>query len=204
MEYTRISATVIRQDGKVHEQKDLDDFSQFWKDTYNPGKYNGGMPDLFTTQKEIWADFDGYFRFEASDLFDFAQSHPHLIIKITERTEEDGGTETDHLYHGCLYESLDEIRYMPQPTTISWPRSYSHNNTFLNNKTFLEVFGEMVMLSLEDMMQNTTNEDLGKYIFESLGWQEGNEHLMFSAIVGWDIGELIRRTNEALEERKDE
>lgn len=202
MDYIFINASVRRVDGQRHDPKDLEDFSAFWKEHYNPGRWNGEMPELSENEKEIWATYNNYAYFEEGDVVEFAKTHPHLTIRVEVNGEESPG-QTDYLYQGALLEELHEIRYVPRPQVIDWPEGDFLYSKQLRDEKFLHCFGDHVMMALHDMMENTSCAELGRYVLESMGWQQGNELLMFSAVVGWDFHDLLGRAEETLKEMEE-
>lgn len=198
MDYIYINATVIRADGQKHTQQDLDDFSAFWEEHYNPGKYNGDMPCFSPHEKEIWADYNNYARFESGDVLEFAQTHPHLKICICVKGEDDGDNEANYFYHGNLYEEVYEVRYMPEPRLISWPISYKPFKDFRKDKYLPHFFGEMIFYALQDTLQNVDYKTIANDVLNCLGsFSTGNEYRMFSAITGWSVEELMDRAKQA-------
>ena len=177
----------------------MEDFSAFWKEHYNPCRWNGGMPELSKNEKEIWASYNNYARFDEDEVAGFAKSHPHLMIRVSVSGETEP-CDTVYLYQGCLSEELNEIRYIPNSQVIDWPEDYSPYSAELKDEKFLHFFGDHVSMALDDMLQNTSFVKLAKLILASVGFHEGNEHRMFSAIVGWNIEELVKRAKESQKE----
>lgn len=207
MAFCYLSACILREDRKPISQQDLDDFTVVWMKHYDPMDWYGTKPCFLCNCTMISADYNdhGYFEhFEKEDFAAFAKSHPHLQMEVIERFEDYDENEIRHLYQGDLYEELHELRFFEKPKRIFWRNDWVEQDPRLADKEFLREFGEMILLALEDMKDNTTCEELGEYVVRSLRYYQEPAEDMFSAVVGWDAEELINRTKENIRLRKEE
>ena len=204
MDFIYINVVVRRADGQKIDQKDLEDFAAFWREHYNPGRYNGSMPELLNNRCEIYADYNNYATFDAQDAVEFAKAHPHLMLRFTVTGEAYERGQTDYLYHGDLFERLDEVCTMPSPKLINWPRMETpYSRLMKTDDRFLFVFGGFVTSALHSMMNFNSNEKLAKKILEAVDWSEGKDREMFKAIVGVELDELVERAKQYLRDLED-
>lgn len=200
-----INAAVRRADSGEISQKDFEDFHAFWKENFDPGQFYGDLPCYSNDKSELWADYNNYRSFDGEELIEFAQSHPHLMIRLSVRSEDcPEGDCTDYLYHGNLYEELDEIRTMPLPRVVKWPRTckpYDHLEK--ENEHFLHMFGGCVVSALEGVLNNVSYEKLARRILDTVDWVEGPAHEMFEAITGKEFNEVIERARAFAREEEE-
>ena len=197
MDYIYISVVVRMADGRKIGQKDLEDFSVFWKEHYDPGLHNGSMPDLLYDGQEIFAEYDNYATFDPADAVGFAVAHPHLMLRFTVTGDEYEGLQTDYLYHGELFERLDEISIMPSSKIVKWNRMNSpYSHLMETDDHFLFFFGGFVISALHSMMNFNSYEKLAKRILETVDWGAGKDLEMFEAIVGVELDELVERAKQ--------
>lgn len=204
MAFCYLSAGIFREDRKPISKRDLNDFTALWMKFYDPKGWYGSKPSFTPNQTMIWADYSCSGVFEVEAFAAFAESHPHLQMEVIERFEDYDENEIRHLYQGDLYEELRELRFFEKPKRIFWRNDWVEQDPRLADKEFLREFGEMILLALEDMKDNTTCEELGEYVVRSLRYYQEPAEDMFSAVVGWDAEELINRTKENIRLRKEE
>lgn len=200
--YIYINAAVRRADSGEISQKDFEDFHAFWKENFDPGRWNGDLPCYSNDKSELWADYDNYRSFDSGEFFEFAESHPHLMIRVTVRSEDSPeGDCTDYLYHGSLYEELDEIRTMPLPRVVNWPRDCKpYDYLEKESEHFLFMFGGYVISALENMLKWNSYEKIARRILDTVDFQRGPTHDMFEAIVGKRLDEIIEQARVAARE----
>jgi len=201
-----INATVRRADFGEISQKDFEDFHAFWKENFDPGQFNGELPCYSNDKSELWADYNNYSSFDGGEFVEFAESHPHLMIRVTVRSEDSPeGSCTDYLYHGKLYEELDEIRTMPLPRVVKWPRTCKpYDYLEKESEHFFHMFGGYVVDVLEDMLNNVSNEKLARRILDAADWMEGPANEMFEAITGKNFNEVIEQARAFAREEEEE
>ena len=197
--YSDLSITIRRKDLSPVTKEDLEKFECYfyedlmdirWREeTCNPYICSDGLY-IFASCIIKWA-------LERQDFQQFASENPHLQIEIIENSEHDGGTNTRYLYEGDLFEVCSEVRYFEEPRKINWRDSVSSYAKLMDNPKFLRAFGYQIMYALQDMISNTGSEELGEYVIQSMVSRPEGED-MFSAVVGWEIDDLIARANDDL------
>ena len=202
--YSDLDITIRRKDLTPVTKEDLEKFERYFFEDFRDIRWREETCHPFTCsdKQNIFASCTIKWTLERQDFQQFASDNPHLQIEIMENSEHDGGTNTRYLYEGDIFEVCDEVRYFEEPKKINWRYSVSPYEKLLNNPKFLEMFGYQINCALQDMLQNTTDEELGEYVIKSLvDHPEGED--MFSAVVGWALDDLIARTNDSLEEQED-
>ena len=201
---TILNAEIRRKDGKPVSDQDLMDFEEAWMAISWAETYD--HPHIAISnhnQHRIFASGAVWHSFESADMRDFAKSHPHLQMEILADCDDMDVGNTRILYEGDVVEELCEVKFFEKPEKIKWDDSVSPYEKLLGNPKFLDMLGYHISCALQDMLENTGHEELGEYVIRSVIANPIAGDDMFSAVVGWDLDDLIARANDSLEEQED-